>query len=174
MAPSYRIFSLKMKWSVFVVLVAISVFGVKAGPPLVPIEPSVKVADNEEGIQIRLINDTIPIHYDVTLETRIHERIFEYDGHVDILIKCVQATNVITLHSRRSTIEEITLRHGETVLTVTGHEEIIESEFLEITVEQALVVNEEYTLSITFTGQHTVDNFGWYRASYFDDSGKEV
>lgn len=141
-------------------------------PPFVPIAESVMQAD--DGINYRLPNDTLPIRYDVFLTTRIDQEDFNYDGHVDITIRCVTATNKIVMHNRHSDISEILLKSGETVTPLEVFETDLVTEFLTIDLAANLVVGQEYTVSITFIGNHTVDNFGWYRASYTNDNGEVV
>lgn len=160
-------------------IAVIAVFGIVlldstiTASPIFPIASTRLSAENDD-VRIRLPNDTIPIHYTVKLTTRIHDADFTYDGQVTVAIKCVEATNVITLHNRVNVISAITLVQGADPITVTQYTENTESEFLTISLGQQLVVGQEYVLTITFTGTHTVDSFGWYRASYTNADGQTV
>lgn len=141
-------------------------------PPLVPIAELPLQAD--DGVNYRLPNDTFPLRYDVYLTTRIDQADFNYDGHVDITIRCDVATNKIVMHNRHSDISEILLRSGENVTPLDTFETDLVTEFLTIDLATNLVVGQEYVVAITFVGNHTVDNFGWYRASYTNDDGQDV
>lgn len=161
---------------VLLVAFVLSVTAVTNGlntPPLAPIQDSVMVPERDD-LSMRLPNDTIPIRYDVFLTTRIHVPDFSYDGHVDIAIKCLVPTSTIVVHNRISEILKVVLKSGATETEVTTFQADAETEFLTIPLASPLVADQEYTLSITFTGQHTVDNVGWYRASYTNDEGEEM
>lgn len=138
-------------------------------------ESSVFVPLRDDEVSLRLPNDTIPIHYDVSLTTRIHSQEFTYNGHVEITIKCLVATSTIVLHSHVSQITLITLKSGtvETELRnfLTDDED---TEFLTIQLDSPLVAEQEYILYIAFTGDHSEENLGWFRASYTNDNGEEM
>lgn len=142
-------------------------------PPLVPIGPS-EVLPERDDVSLRLPNDTIPIHYEVHFNTRVHAQEFVYSGTVDIDILCVEPTSTIVMHSRLITISRIALKTatGDTELTNFSMDE--ETEFLTIQLNTPLVKDQEITLTMTFTGEHATDNVGWYRASYTNDNGQEV
>lgn len=142
-------------------------------PPLVRLENTVLVPENDD-VSLRLPNNTIPISYDVFLTTRIDEEIFTYNGAVDIHILCLEATSNIVLHNRLSVISKIVLKSGQTEVELTEFETNVDTEFLIIQLTSPLVVNQQYTLSISFVGEHTDNNIGWYRASYTNDKGEVV
>lgn len=166
--------------AVIVVLVScfsasVSASDAASSPPLLaPIEQTLMLAERDD-ISLRLPNETYPIHYDVHLNTKIDEEIFDFTGQVDIKIFCVAATNQIVLHTRLITISKITLTTGNVERQLTNFDQNEETEFLTIALDGIpLVANQEYTLSITFAGVHALDNVGWYRASYVNDNNDTV
>lgn len=142
-------------------------------PPLAPIQDSVVLAEGDE-ISLRLPNVTIPVHYDVSFNTRIHAADFTFDGHVDIEILCVEATSTITLHNRISVISKVQLLTGSVSTDIVGYSTDEDTEFLTIPLATPLVKDQVYTLSITFSGQHVQENSGWYRGSYINSNDEEV
>lgn len=123
---------------------------------------------------MRLPNNTIPIRYDVFFTTRINVGDFNYDGHVDIEILCVEPTSTVVLHNRISQISRVIFKSGTAETTITNFSTDEETEFLTIQLDSPLVKDQQFILSIDFTGEHAVDNVGWYRASYTSDNGQEV
>lgn len=142
-------------------------------PPLAPIRDSLVLAEGDE-ISLRLPNVTIPVHYDVAFNTRIHAADFTFDGQVEIEILCVEATSTIILHNRLSVISKVQLKTGTVSTDIVGFSTDEDTEFLTIPLATPLVKDQMYTLSITFTGQHVQENTGWYRASYTNANGQEV
>lgn len=129
-------------------------------------------SDDEDEVQLRLPNDTIPVRYDIFLTTRIHAGDFSFNGRVDIGIKCVEATNMITLHSRVREISLVTL--SPAAINVSGYSTNDENDFLVVNLNGTLVIGAEYVLSITYTGEHTAEKAGWQRASYTGDNNNEM
>lgn len=122
----------------------------------------------EDPISLRLPNNTIPIHYDIHLSTKVHTIDRAYEGQVKITIKCEQSTRNVVLHSHELKILTVQLRSSSSSVDVIAFETIERTEFLNITLGSALEVGEDYTLFITFTGEHSSSKLGWYRGSYND------
>jgi aminopeptidase N len=132
--------------------------------------------NNRQGISYRLINDTIPLHYDISLHTRIDIPSFDFNGIVTIRLRVVQATRTITLHSKQQTIISVMLHtsDGQPVITQPPIQDPV-TEFLQITTaSQELVVDAEYTLTISYSSTLRTDDEGFYRSSYIDDNGERV
>lgn len=127
-----------------------------------------------DEVSLRLPNDTIPIHYDLSLTTRIHSKELTYNGQVDIQIKCVVSTSTIVLHSRVAQITKVSLKSGASETELKNFSADDDTEFLTILLDTPLVANQEYTLTMVFTGEHSTNNQGWFQASYTNDNGEEV
>lgn len=144
-----------------------------------PIEQPVKnvgVRQNND-INYRLPNDTVPETYDITFTTRVDSGDFNFNGVVRIGILARVATQLITLHHRQLTIADIRLT------TTTDPERDINlnpfrydqtSEFLEIPTTIPLEAGARYYLEITYQGILREDNYGLYRSSYTNDAGVQI
>lgn len=124
----------------------------------------------------RLPNNTEPISYTaVELEFGdFDDGDFQYNGLVVVVIKVLEPTNVITLHSAVNELTvELKNNWGSLEVYNTTFTKIQNRELLVITaIDRPLQINQTYLLRITFTG--TVSNGvvqGVYRGSYLDDSG---
>lgn len=138
------------------------------------IESDVDLITEVDPVTFRLPNDTIPIHYDIHLNTSIHTGQQSYDGQVNITIKCLEPTRHIVLHSKDLDILSVALTLDSSSVNVTGFESIERTEFLNITLESALVVGEEYHLFIKYT--NSAKNWrmvGWFGGSYSKDKDNE-
>lgn len=147
----------------------------------------------EDVSHIRPLNDeeyllpgtTIPYHYDVKISTKIDEGIFDFEGEVTIHIEDIHETNIIVLHTRNLTIDEIHV-YDETRLF---EYEIIEPpyynehlEFLEITLKDFILVpGDKYVVHILYNGVlrgvrvgNSNDEAGFYRGSYTNAAGELV
>ena len=125
----------------------------------------------------RLPNDTIPHHYDVYLQTSIHEANFSFNGHVTILIETLVATARITLHSFLLAFDEINVfyHNGTTELNLfAGYSQDSVNEFLIIDLLQQLPANSTCSLDIQFRGTLRTDDAGFYRSSYINPDGDRM
>jgi Peptidase M1 N-terminal domain len=132
--------------------------------------------NNRAGISYRLPNDTIPLHYDISLHTRIDVPDFNFNGIVVIRLRCITATRTITLHSKQQTIISVTLQNAnnQVIPTDMPMQDPV-TEFLEIrTTSQELQVGAEYTLRISYAAILRTDDEGFYRSSYLGDNGERV
>lgn len=136
-------------------------------------------ADDEEGLTFRLPNDTIPIHYYLSLATDIHDNgSSAFSGTVRITINVVEETSVITLHSRQHTVTRIDLfNFTEAPIEPPLIEEnivpiLIERfEYLQIRTSAPLVTDQQYIIEITFNNTLRDDNSGFHRSHYNTTQG---
>lgn len=126
-------------------------------------------------IDSRLPSLVAPHSYDIFLE--VSEGILNgtetiFSGSVDIVFSVVQnVTDFIYIHAPLN-IEFITISPSDIEQNLTFYFDAITS-ILTIYLENStLVPYEEYTLSISYTGELDVtDNLGFYRTSYQNASG---
>ncbi|KAF2895945.1 hypothetical protein ILUMI_10229 [Ignelater luminosus] len=121
-----------------------------------------------------------PIRYTLTVETNmeIHENSSTFNGSVIIELFSSQAASNITLHERNLDINRHTIKliHyiSGTELKVSNIETDEEREFYIIHLEDELLTNEYYNLTIgEFSGVMTYDFVGFYLAKYTTKSGEE-
>lgn len=112
----------------------------------------------------RLPNDTLPIHYDLILETDL----YDFNGSVIITIVAQRSTNRITLHSQNLEIVSLELvDENSDKIEITEIEFDENRLFLLINLAENLVVEQTYYLNISqFTGRLAQDNDGFYLALY--------
>lgn len=138
------------------------------------------VVTADESMSFRLPNDTIPIHYYVSLATDIHDNgNSSFSGRVRITIRVVEETSVITLHSRQHTITRIDLfNYTEEPIEPPLIEENIapisidDFEFVQIPTSAPLAVNQQYIIEIYFNNTLRDDNSGFHRSFYNTTQGE--
>lgn len=133
-------------------------------------------SDPFDGVAYRLPNNTKPVYYDIKLETAIHEGNFTFTGYVDIQIKVIEETDVITLHYRQLTISDVQL-WDEDAMTSPAYDYFTtreDQEFLDINLSETLKPGETYHVVIDYVGTLRNDDAGFYTSSYINEAGKEV
>jgi aminopeptidase N len=130
-------------------------------------------SDPFDGIDYRLPNNTIPIHYDIWLSTDIHIPTFSFNGLVSIRIKALENSSSITIHYRQLTIVNIDLFDSNDVLIQSdlAYREKKVEEFLIIEPQNLLLQNQEYIIKVNYAGKIRDDDAGFYRSSYVDELG---
>lgn len=118
----------------------------------------------------RLPNNTIPLHYDITLSTNIHSGDFVFHGNVRINIKVLKETNTITLHSSQHLVESINLLNSEGSLIERDLSFTTDNslEFLKILAKEHLEVDQKFIVEIAFSGSLRTDQVGFHRLRYTD------
>lgn len=118
----------------------------------------------------RLPNNTEPVSYNLRLSTDIHRGDFGFQGEVTILIRALEATNSVTLHSRQTIIERIDLQAPNGTLFQANVPFTYDSEveFLVIPVSRGLEAGEELSIEITYQGVLRSELMGFFRTSYYD------
>ncbi|XP_055679690.1 aminopeptidase N-like [Lutzomyia longipalpis] len=126
----------------------------------------------QETPSYRLSNTTEPISYELWLETRINEGIFDYTGRVKIAIKAIEATDVITMHAFEIEIHNYTLTdlmNNPVEISFGVADEIRRT--ITFTVNSALILDEIYILDIYFSGiLRRVPN-GFCYCSFVEENG---
>lgn len=127
--------------------------------------------DDDEFIY-RLPNNTVPLYYEVNLDTDIHLGEFGFKGFVRIQIRVLENSPSITLHHRQLTITKIDLKteNGANRQSNVPHEYDEITEFLEIKPRLPLSANAIFWVEITYNGTLRGDQAGFYRSSYKDES----
>lgn len=144
--------------------------------PNVPRVEDIEIFE-DEYTGYRLPNDTRPETYEVFLRTRVHEENFAFEGLVNIGILIVNATNAITLHHRQLNIVQIRLLTTDAVpalISIAPYSYNSTFEFLRIPINSVLPVNTRYVLEINYSGTLRVDNGGFYRSSYLNNTGQRI
>lgn len=189
---------MKSKTFVLVVLFAISVQSVpvtqtklKQTPPIlvsrddyekyapIPLYSDpipVNAESDEPTVGYRLPNNSIPINYDLWLKTDVDKNIFEFDGHVKIHVRIIEATPTITLHIRQLTIDNIDIlaTDGTVLQEKTSFAFFDEFEFLVIALPESMMPDDEVILDITYHGILREDGSGFYRAQYVEENTQET
>ena len=128
---------------------------------------------NTDHLSYRLPKDVVPTKYSVHLEK--NERDFTYLGSVSILLKVLEPTSTIVVHSDglRIVEEQVTLRRSKSPSILENivcqfHDR--ERQFYVVETERVLEPSE-YTLTIEFEGEIRDDVFGFYR-SFYKENGR--
>jgi aminopeptidase N len=131
---------------------------------------------NSSALSFRLPNNTVPIHYDISLLTDIHVGNFDFFGTVTIDLRVVEQTETITVHYRQSTVSSIDLLNinGQLIESNVDYEQIEEVEFLVIKPRTRLIVFNQYKVVIRYRAVLRTDDYGFYRASYLNEEGKRI
>lgn len=144
----------------------------------------------DEITSFRLINDTVPLHYNLHITTRIHEDQFDFNGTVDIEVYVKNSTNKIVLHSKDLVISGLNLvdieksapldnivyklldHYGMLVVYSTSNDVLVDDD------EYLLREGKTYLLSIQYSGRlnniYNNRTFGIYAANYKDTDNKTV
>lgn len=112
---------------------------------------------------LRLPNDTIPINYDLHLTTNIHSAEFHFAGRVDVLAKCLNKTNRITVHSLDLEIRRVSVNGAPVNEKHFQLEE--QKQFLHINLAEKLREGQLFNFSIEYVGSHNDMSVGWFRAN---------
>lgn len=148
-----------------------------AGNPLLykqfPIDEIQKIQPRQnEVINYRLPNNTVPESYNVQFTTLVHEGDPAFSGTVEITIAVAIPTTSIVLHHRQLTIGTITLTNvggGNVNLAPEPYPYDPITEFLTINLAAPatpLPVGGRYILRIPFSGTLRTDQGGFYLSTY--------
>jgi hypothetical protein len=124
-----------------------------------------------EGIQVttadtsyRLPKNVRPLSYDVYLKPEF--RTFKFEGDVKIMVKVLEDTSQIILHTNKQNIRLITVSGPATRVTITRPNIDTEKHFLIINSPSEFTAGTNYSIRITFAATLSEDMFGFYRSSY--------
>lgn len=155
-------------------IICISYFGINAELPVVIPRVSIQPFAEDDLISYRLPNNTIPLQYDVSLQTWVDTNNFTFVGKVLIDIQIVEITSFITLHQRQLTIDSVDVRDSIGNSVYLDHTYDSVTEFLIIETVNELLPNDLYTLDIEYKGILRTDSAGFYRSSYVNDIGETM
>lgn len=133
-------------------------------------------ASDINQVNYRLPNNTIPEHYEISLETKIHQQNFTFTGSVRIKLLALEATKNITIHARQLIIKEkqYFLTADDIPMPMDVQMSVDRTtEFLIFNVPNGLEKGKRYQLLIFYTGELRSDMAGFYRSSYVN-SKKET
>ncbi|XP_070496290.1 aminopeptidase N-like [Chironomus tepperi] len=128
----------------------------------------------DEELTYRLPNDSIPINYEITLSTNVHEGDFNFTGKVKIRVKIVEPTDKITLHYKNITIDKVDIFNALVpvpILLNAPFDHIESHDFLIINLPNIFDKDAEILISIAYHGQLRDDGAGFYKGSYKDEAG---
>jgi len=125
----------------------------------------------DEPLTYRLPNNTVPKSYEISIETKIHENNFEFNGNVKILVEIVEPTDTITLHYRQIEIDNINIYlPNEFPLVLGSIFDLVEShDFLIIKLPRVYNESTELLLDISYLGNLRDDMAGFYHNSYLNN-----
>ncbi|XP_053613165.1 glutamyl aminopeptidase-like isoform X2 [Plodia interpunctella] len=104
----------------------------------------------KDSLYYRLPREVVPINYKLHLRPNIENKTF--DGNVNITIKTLSNTNIITLHSNKLIIKSISLRDDSKEYTIKSSDLTNDSrEFLNIHLQDS-IPEGTFELGIDFSG----------------------
>lgn len=126
-----------------------------------------------DEISYRLPNNTKPENYDITLVTNIHKNDFKFSGTVIINLRALETSYNIVLHARQLIIKSVKLM-TQTGTNVRLNPFIFDAitEFLTIPTQSQLQKDNNYILTIEYSGELRTDQHGFYRSSYVNSRGE--
>lgn len=138
-----------------------------AVPPTVTPSTPVVVTD------VRLPTALEPILYDVELQANMYmgdPTNFTFEGYVHIKMRVNSATNNITLHINKLTIDNSSLSltedDGGSAPNIDHYDLDLARQFIIFHLDANLETDKEYTIKINFVGPLTDDLVGLYLSSY--------
>lgn len=125
----------------------------------------------------RIANNTIPLSYDVHINTTLEEGGFKFNGTVVIKLKIDNFPSEIQIHKQLLDVQETVLvsptkKIIETTLTPPKN---LKTQIYALKFDSG--ANKEvgvYTLTIKYEGSLREDKLGYYRSNYTDDKGNTV
>ncbi|ETN67013.1 hypothetical protein AND_001188 [Anopheles darlingi] len=126
-----------------------------------------------DGINYRLPQDNVPLHYDLLLHPNM--ALGTFTGRTTITIRTTQATNRVVLHSHLLQIGHVEFKcHNDTSLAYKDHGFDDVRSLLEINLNGNLGAQFESELTIEFSGRLDEQIVGFYSSSYRSETGTEV
>lgn len=123
----------------------------------------------EDEISYRLPNNTTPELYILSLSFgNFHNDELFYTGNVSIVIRVLEDTRTITLHSAVM-VDDVILKNSDTREVLSDYGFDHRREFLIITTEELLVKNSIVILDILYTAVIHTETKGIFRGSYQHD-----
>lgn len=121
----------------------------------------------DEVKSLRLPRTSIPLSYDLSLNTKVHVNQRGFSGNVKISIEITETTNLITLHNRGLTVKSVNLTAEDKSEILQTHRFDVENDFMIIEVGSGeLLAGEKVSVEIVYSGYLQLDSTGFYRSSY--------
>lgn len=119
-----------------------------------------------------------PLHYDVIVQPFLPPGNLSFHGCINILVRCEEPTNKITLHILNISIQEVTVRVKLVPeyrrLDVVRFTYDLRRERFTIHLCQVIKALEEFNVSLYYQGFLNNDMRGFYRSSFPDDTGNDT
>jgi aminopeptidase N len=136
-----------------------------------------------EKINYRLSADLVPLRYEINLRVQFDnefEESFPYDGEITMFFMSNKDTSDLIFHINKILIDNSTLSIKS--LTDNSFNQInnfkwkndYERQFFVANLAQTFKANNNYTVSMKFTGYLASDNAGFYRSSYLDADKNKI
>ena len=94
-----------------------------------------------------------------------------FDGQTIIKFTCIERTNSIVFHKLNLDFHGIKVQSDQNELIILSTSYDVETQLFHVTLSELLVNNQNYSISIDYTGIVETDNFGYFKSYYFDDNG---
>lgn len=125
----------------------------------------------------RIANKTIPLSYDVHINTTLEEGDFNFNGTVVIKLKADNFPSEIQFHQQLLNVEETRLvsPKGEVVHTTLTPANNSENQIYSLKIDSG--THKEigvFTLTIKYNGTLRQDKLGYYRSNYTNAKGETV
>lgn len=136
------------------------------------------ISSAEDDSDYRLNDDVKPLDYSILIRPYLEHddpsKVFTFDGYVNIRMKVLNDNvNAITLHKKDLNIyrSQITANFAKTdVTSIVAVAEDEQTDKYTLSLNQQLVKDETYTLTLDFNGRVQEEPHGFYRASYFENN----
>lgn len=128
---------------------------------------------DESEHNLRLPKSSIPIRYNLHLQTNIHDGELLTSGDVSVHIRILETTDRLTLHSRNQTILELSLLAADeiTQINVQSYSLYSATDMLTIYLQNALAPGTDCFLKIRYSFDMRESSPGFYRTSYNTENG---
>lgn len=138
----------------------------------------IKDVNNEQSLNYRLPNNSIPTKYDLWISTDVHKGSLNFNGNVKIHVKIIEASFTVTLHSRDLNIQkvDITDKNENLVQRSLEFEYNLDKEFIIIRLPSIYAVNSEFILDISYnsTLKNKNEMSGFFLTEYYDQNFTKV
>nr|XP_015220327.1 PREDICTED: leucyl-cystinyl aminopeptidase [Lepisosteus oculatus] len=122
--------------------------------------------------EIKLPKNVKPIHYDLSLHPNLTTNQFE--GNVSILVKVLEDTKNIVIHSSELNISKVTFaRLGENQSNATKHLEYRPWQQIAIQAPEHFQKGQSYILTLEYTAYLSGNYYGFYNSSYENTKGEK-
>lgn len=146
-----------VKWKIENFLITFIVLSAVKCDPIAPLNTN-----------LRLPRAIRPLHYDLHLETAVHDGgIRNYGGEVEIKLQVLENTSSVVIHQRGLNLISVNLNTDTGLGLPIGTETYNNvTEFLTIPTSNQLNVGDNLTLTIKFSGKLQSGTAGFYRSQY--------